>query len=565
MLIPNGFFFFNNKQKHTEKKLERSNLPLQFGSWYLKKRLLICLFSIRNKHCKICVFCVTITENMDWAKWRDEDISNLANRCVEYSQDSENKNKLRWLKLQIILKVIKCVIYECILEKCKVSSALIDRVATSFANTDAMSSSVTHENVQNTLHIISILQDFTKRFHEKSEEDEDWELLQSELRQIVMVPPSTRSDSFNNLHYVVLQQNALKIKRLRIYLCCPGCTKASTRTVSFPNTVEDESFTLQLVKADTPWLYWGDFQVSVSNSFCRIHSHNQNTAEKDIIAFANAVIIEEKSRFKSKNYTAVILDHLISEIVDEKSFCAAIAIVKDLKPFQLDSADIKAIFDKIAPKLDDLNSVTAQHAYRALFGCSVGKEVNNGKWLSAKQLFAIVNLIAKGQSSEKLLPAVIDPLLHNLISFDDTTHNGRNKAMCSALDKFMLIPCFNYLGFPDSLLKKQFPRFFESFLQTINEKIEQPLQINEKDFIQVLITDLKLRKNPEFFPKVRIENYLLDFLWRNGKHTNLTKEVTDVLLNSNHYDKKKTNPWTLLWGLGKMLACFPILLSNSIQ
>ncbi|ETN98610.1 hypothetical protein RFI_38881 [Reticulomyxa filosa] len=230
-----------NKEKEAFQILDWLHNPskgLDRGFKKKKKKTVDLSFFRRNKHCKICVFCVTITENMDWAKWRDEDISNLANRCVEYSQDSENKNKLRWLKLQIILKVIKCVIYECILEKCKVSSALIDRVATSFANTDAMSSSVTHENVQNTLHIISILQDFTKRFHEKSEEDEDWELLQSELRLIVMVPPSTRSDSFNNLHYVVLQQNALKIKRLRIYLCCPGCTKASTRTVSFPNTVE---------------------------------------------------------------------------------------------------------------------------------------------------------------------------------------------------------------------------------------------------------------------------------------------------------------------------------------
>ncbi|ETN98609.1 hypothetical protein RFI_38880, partial [Reticulomyxa filosa] len=123
----------------------------------------------------------------------------------------------------------------------------------------------------------------------------------------------------------------------------------------------DTSFPLQLVRADIPWLYWGDFQVPVSNAFCRIYSHDRNTAEKNILTFDKAAIIEEKTLFKSKNYTAVIMDHLISEIMDEKSFCAAIDIVKDLKSLELESAGIKAIFDKIAPKLDALNSVTAQH------------------------------------------------------------------------------------------------------------------------------------------------------------------------------------------------------------
>ncbi|ETO33053.1 hypothetical protein RFI_04055, partial [Reticulomyxa filosa] len=177
--------------------------------------------------------------------------------------------------------------------------------------------------------------------------------------------------------------------------------------------------------------------------------------------------------------------------------------------------------------------------------------MKDGKWLSVKQLFVAVNRIAKDQHPDKLSSPVLDILLHNLTSFDDTNsfavYGGKKRAPCSTLDKFMLIPCLNYLAFPKSSLKHNTPRFFERFLRTIIVQANDVLEMNEKDLTKALITDLQLRKNFAFSPMVRIENHLLEFLWCDNKSKSLTKAVTDILLDCGHYDKKRLNPWSQLW------------------
>ncbi|ETN97187.1 hypothetical protein RFI_40344, partial [Reticulomyxa filosa] len=144
----------------------------------------------------------------------------------------------RWLKVRIILQVTKHVIHECISQKCQVPLEFIEQVIISLVELDSIFSSTT------TIQATKALKDFIKRFHEKSEEDEDWDTLQSELRQIEAIPLSSEPDPFNNFHCVLSQQNAGAVKRLRIYLYCPKRTKYKqkrTRSISFPNAAEGYS------------------------------------------------------------------------------------------------------------------------------------------------------------------------------------------------------------------------------------------------------------------------------------------------------------------------------------
>ncbi|ETN98317.1 hypothetical protein RFI_39193, partial [Reticulomyxa filosa] len=322
-----------------------------------------------------CVLCA-YAEKMDWEKWKDADIPTLANRYVQCwcnnSRDSESTNKLRWLKVRITLQVTKHVINECIFQKCQVPLKFIEQVVISLVEIDPMLSSTTA--TENTLQATKALKEFIKRFHEKSEEDEDWDTLQSELKQIEDVSLSREPDPFINLYYIVSHQNT---KSLRIYLYCPQHTdykQRRIRSIFFPSTPEvsikkwshtkktknysENRFLLRLVKADIPWLYWGDFQVSASNnSFCRVYSRTEKKTEADIPLSTKAFIIEEKSFLStSKNYSKIIVDHLKREIKDEKSFCAAVTIAKDLKSLQLELAGIRTIFDAVAPHLNHLDS-----------------------------------------------------------------------------------------------------------------------------------------------------------------------------------------------------------------
>ncbi|ETO18706.1 hypothetical protein RFI_18549 [Reticulomyxa filosa] len=499
---------------------------------------------------------------MDWDKWRDTNVSELADRYAKQwcsnSLDDKSANKLQWMKVQITLEAIKHVIHACILEKCQVSAELISQTV---INLDVTSPTTTHRNDEHIFSVIKTLQKLIQHFHEKYESDEDWDALQSELKLLEAFPPSNELDTSSTFHCIVSQQNARTVKRRRIYLYCPKCTKHKqrrTRAISFPSIIED-----------IPWLYWSDFQVSASdNSFCSIFSRKKRIMDVDIYNALNAIIIEEKTLMSlsgSKNYSAIILEHLMTEVKDEDSFCFVTSVFKDLKSqLQSESTETKTVLNNTLSNLDHLNP-TIQNVYQALFACTLSKE---GKWLSPKQLFVTVNKIAKNRSPEQLSQPVIDTLFHNLVSFDDTKsfgmYSGRNKVNFSASDKFMLIPCFNYLAFSKSLQKQKTSRA-DQFLQKIHVQASHVQSMTEADFIEVLITDLHLRKNPDFSPTIRIENHLLDFLWCDGKHTSLTKGVMDVLLDINHCDKDKLNPWTHLWKIEKCWLVFQSLFQTQFD
>ncbi|ETO33052.1 hypothetical protein RFI_04054 [Reticulomyxa filosa] len=304
---------------------------------------------------------------MDWEKWKDTEMSMLANHYVQYSRDSENTNKLRWLKVRIILQVIKHVINECISQKCQVPSEFIEHMIVSLVEIDSMLSSTT--TAENILQATKALRELIKCFHEKSKEDKDWETLQSELRQIEVIPLSSEPDPSSNLYYIVSQQNT---KRLRIYLYCPNCTKykqTRTRSIFFPNTPEGYS--------KFPPILYTYVHVHVCSFNKKMECLKTSHTKKKIIRKPLSIAISKTrhllailGRFPSVCEQQFILQGLFSQkkmteadiphsakafIIEEKSYYC-----QDLKSLQLELTSIRAIFDAVAPHLSHLDSVTMQ-------------------------------------------------------------------------------------------------------------------------------------------------------------------------------------------------------------
>ncbi|ETO10680.1 hypothetical protein RFI_26696, partial [Reticulomyxa filosa] len=172
--------------------------------------------------------------------------------------------------------------------------------------------------------------------------------------------------------------------------------------------------------------------------------------------------------------------------------------------------------------------------YQALFMCALWKEWDMRQWLSARQFFVMIYTLSKEKSAEQLHAFVLQIIVHNLSVFgnDDGTvlYDNTEKELCSAFDKFMLIPCLNYLALSKWITQQKEFLYFSQMLQNINFKADKLWTFDEKIFEETITFDLRLRTT-ESSPNIFIESYLVTLLQCYPRHTDLTVQL--LLNNTN--------------------------------
>ncbi|ETO32729.1 hypothetical protein RFI_04387, partial [Reticulomyxa filosa] len=317
-------------------------------------------------------------------------------------------------------------------------------------------------------------------------------------------------------------------------------------------------FRIRMIDNNSPWLYWSDFQVAPNfELLCNIFDIERKVATATIPASSQVIVIEEQSLRKSmailnrmtgtsitNTRNTEILEHLIREVKDESSLHFAVTIVKDLNtqlaPFESDISD--ASID-ITSKLDQLDA-TREQVYQALFVCTLWKEWDMRQWLSAKQFFVVISTLSKEKLAKQLCLSIQEILTHNLSVFDDdngiASRDNMEKGLCCAFDKFMLIPCFNYLALSKRMTQQK------EFVQNINFEADKLWTIDEKVLEEVIALDLRLR-TAESPPDIFIENYLVILLQCCPQYTELTVQLLLDKANKNIKNQELTRILQLIW------------------
>ncbi|ETO24617.1 hypothetical protein RFI_12543 [Reticulomyxa filosa] len=490
-----------------------------------------------------------LEEKVDWSNFEDMNVSDLVNQYKDEhshsSHETESNNKLQRLKTQITLEAMKCVVSECMNEECGVPQALTERIIRNLKFSSELPS-IAGSNSSNISDAIALLKVFIDKYHHTNEKD-DLTDLQRELKQIEILPQLIEQKTLDNTYWIV-SKHIENSRRLRIYLYCPECTELK------PDRVRtDKRYPLKLAKEDIPWLYWSDFQVAPNfQLLCSIFDIERKVAIATIPASGQIIIVEEQSLRSKSNQTRVailghmtgtsttnikhveIFRHLIREIEDETSFCFAVNLVKELKaqigPSQSDISDAST---DIISKLDKFDA-TLKQVYQALFVCTLWKEWDMRQYLSAKQFFVIINALVKEESSKQPHLSVIQTLTHNFTAFEANNasilRDSISNISCASFEKLMLIPCFNYLALSKWATQQEEFLHFSETLRNIDFEIDNS-RIDEKVLAEILILDLRLRKNVKLLPKISIVNNFISVLQYHRHHI---EYLVQLSINNTH-------------------------------
>ncbi|ETO24776.1 hypothetical protein RFI_12380, partial [Reticulomyxa filosa] len=179
------------------------------------------------------------------------------------------------------------------------------------------------------------------------------------------------------------------------------------------------------------------------------------------------------------------------------------------------------------------------------------------QWLSVKQLFVAINILAKAKPTEPLHLSVFEILEYNFGIFDTTnapaSHKTERKSRCTSFEKFMLF----LFQLPVTVIQRigyqQYLPFSQVF-QNIDFGSDKLHSIDNTILEEVLILDLHLRKKNEFPPKISIEKHLINLLQSYPQFADVTVQL---LLDNTKFDKiKKSNPWKQLWNRGECWSIF---------
>ncbi|ETO11467.1 viral A-type inclusion protein, partial [Reticulomyxa filosa] len=227
-----------------------------------------------------------------------------------------------------------------------------------------------------------------------------------------------------------------------------------------------------------------------------------------------------------------ILEHLIREAKDESSLHFAVTIVKDL--------NTQLVFSESDVSDDRLISLQS----------ILWKEWDMRQWLSAKQFFVVINTLSKEKPAKQLHLSIREILMHNLSIFDTDNgialHDTIEKELCSAFDKFMLIPCLNYLALSDWITQQEEFLCFSQMLQNINFKADESQAIDGKVLEEAITFDLRLRST-ESPPNISIENHVATLLQCYPQHTELTVQLLLDKTNKNIKNQELTRILQLIW------------------
>ncbi|ETO26520.1 hypothetical protein RFI_10618, partial [Reticulomyxa filosa] len=308
----------------------------------------------------------------------------------------------------------------------------------------------------------------------------------------------------------------------------------------------DKRYTLKLVDKDIPWLYWNDFEVASDPNLSFDLFNQNNEITTNYVPSSRVILVEEEQwPSDSTKATAKILEHLVRVIDDEQSFCFALAAFDSLKA-------------KLCPTtLQNVGSIPAstEQIYQTLFMGKVWSELKVEQWLSSKQLFVIVKILAKDKLNSVVMQSISDSLRCFAL---------KNSKDGTPFDKFRLIPCVNYLELSKWIIDKPyFIKSFEPLFQKIKFQNSEVQPIDANDLIEVLTFGLELREDKTFIPTHWMEDHLIGLL---QNHNHLVESTLQLLFDNTKCDKAvKANLWKRLWNNTKCWTLFQSLYKTQFE
>ncbi|ETO02967.1 hypothetical protein RFI_34443, partial [Reticulomyxa filosa] len=190
--------------------------------------------------------------------------------------------------------------------------------------------------------------------------------------------------------------------------------------------------------------------------------------------------------------------------------------------------------------------------YQALFMCALWKEWDMRQWLSARQFFVMIYTLSKEKSAEQLHAFVLQIIVHNLSVFgnDDGTvlYDNTEKELCSAFDKFMLIPCLNYLALSKWITQQKEFMCLCKMLRNIDFQADESQTIDENALKQVIVLDLRLSNNNTKSPScVPIGNHLVTLLQCHQQYTEFIVQLLFGNTNEGIENQILTRILQLIW------------------
>ncbi|ETO04702.1 hypothetical protein RFI_32694 [Reticulomyxa filosa] len=149
--------------------------------------------------------------------------------------------------------------------------------------------------------------------------------------------------------------------------------------------------------------------------------------------------------------------------------------------------------------------------------------------------------------------------MHNLSVFDNddgtVLDDNTEKEPCSAFDKFMLIPCFNYLALSEWITQQEEFLCFSQMLQNTDLETDNSQKIDEKLLEDVITLDLRLRRNMKSSPNISIENYLITLLQCYDQYTKLIVQLLLDNMNKEIENQGLTRMLRSMWTVSLFVQC----------
>ncbi|ETO14006.1 hypothetical protein RFI_23359, partial [Reticulomyxa filosa] len=440
------------------------------------------------------------------------------------------------------------VIMQCICEPCQVPDLLLCALSPSRQNQDVNEDEHDEEvnpanSSEKNEEIVKLLK-LVEEFHEMTEEDNLLPLLQKCI-DIILEEKIVECDIQSNFVIPNGCANDNTSKIVRIYLYCREISSTSTNKPLIL-LQKGQGYPMREVSAETAYLYVADFRVKKNTSlsvdvkyrhlctsvivgqrcayFVELKNQVYFQSVHNAFSYMKSKVVDNPSQFSN----VFVTRHLMENIRDEESFQFSRQAMRDMvKEVQKPTKELQSLFQKITDQLNK-NEVDIKLIYQIIFVCEQLGEQR--QYLYPPQLFAAVKCAIT-------TPNIIETM--KSMFWIDLKCNiyGDKIAKAEGFQQFMLIPCFNLLGSRQMQMNDDFLRRFDSR----NFRKVPQLAIR---CIDVVETDLKIRRLLTFSPKLCTELYLMQILhWQDDD--DLSQEVLKHLLSNNEFMTVQT--WAKLW------------------
>ncbi|ETO03184.1 hypothetical protein RFI_34224 [Reticulomyxa filosa] len=487
-----------------------------------------------------------------WEKWQNNELSKMGSDLVRLlpkeksSNDRENEmEQVMWKKRAIQLDLVKEVVVQCICEPCQVPDSVLQELCPSRQNQDVKEgehdekTSPSGENEE----IVKLLK-IVNEFHEMTEERNFQHLLQK--CDEIFLEEKTECDAQSDFVVANGYVNDNTFKIVRIYVFCheikpDNNTKTPIKKCS-KLKCKKKMFYLELwhqmkpASDETAFLYVNDFRVKKHTSWTVDIKYHTLCTSIEIETHKCAYFVELKEqgymtqlkkylsnimRNTSQSPDIFIIRHLVENIGDYESLQFAQQAMRSMaKEIQKPIKELQGMSQKIMSQFDK-NEASIKLICQIIF---INEQLEEQRqWLCPLQLFAVVKCVVIAQTSN-----IIETMRRAFWS--DLEAEG--------FQQFMLIPCFNLLASRENVqANNELSNYFGS------KNFKKVSQV-AKRYMDIVETDLKIRRFFNITPKLRAEVYLMQILHSQNDNVS-SAEILEFLLSNEEF--MTVEMWIKLW------------------